>query len=152
MSHSITLCMLCTRAVCKVRGLTLFLRVGTLCRCGDGLFFEVPPLASDELLTTLHPLLEIVLHTVCHKLQEDNGTGGFDLVIWLEKPRNRMVIWLEKPRNRMVRYLECITDVLMGMMAVPIRTSAPWYFWVFPTTSRGHYPPTACGKRSAARF
>jgi len=29
-----------------------------LWRCGDGLFFEVPPLASDALLTTLHPLLE----------------------------------------------------------------------------------------------
>jgi hypothetical protein len=35
----------------------LLLRVGTLW-CGDGLFFEVPPLASDALLTTLHPLLE----------------------------------------------------------------------------------------------
>jgi hypothetical protein len=41
----------CTRAICKVRGLTLLLRVGTLWRCGDGLFFEVPPLASDALLT-----------------------------------------------------------------------------------------------------
>jgi hypothetical protein len=49
------------RAVCKVRGLTLLLRVGTLWRCGDGLFFEVPPLASDTLLTTLHPLLGNVL-------------------------------------------------------------------------------------------
>jgi hypothetical protein len=29
-----------TRAVCKVRGLTLLLRVGTLWRCGDGLFFR----------------------------------------------------------------------------------------------------------------
>jgi hypothetical protein len=28
------------RAVCKVRGLTLLLRVGTLWRCGDGLFFR----------------------------------------------------------------------------------------------------------------
>jgi hypothetical protein len=27
-------------------------------RCGDGLFFEVPTLASDALLTTLYPLLE----------------------------------------------------------------------------------------------
>jgi hypothetical protein len=53
---------LITRAVCKVRGLTLLLRVGTLWRCGDGLFFDVPPLASDALLTTLHTLLENVLH------------------------------------------------------------------------------------------
>jgi hypothetical protein len=52
------------RAVCKVHGLTLLLRVGTLWRCGDGLFFEVPPLTSDALLTTLHPLLENVLQTV----------------------------------------------------------------------------------------
>jgi hypothetical protein len=30
-----------TRGVCKVRGLALLLRVTTLWRCGDGLFFEV---------------------------------------------------------------------------------------------------------------
>jgi hypothetical protein len=47
-----------------------------LWRCGDGLFSEVPPLASDPLLTTLHPLLENVLQTVCRKLQEDSGTGA----------------------------------------------------------------------------
>jgi hypothetical protein len=34
--------------------------------CGDGLFFEVPLLVSDALLTTLHPLLENVLQTVDH--------------------------------------------------------------------------------------
>jgi hypothetical protein len=32
----------------------------------DGLVFEVPPLASDVLLTTLHPLLENVLQIVDH--------------------------------------------------------------------------------------
>jgi hypothetical protein len=37
-----------------------------LWRCGDGLFFEVPPLASNAILTTLHPLLENVLQTVDH--------------------------------------------------------------------------------------
>jgi hypothetical protein len=37
-----------------------------LWRCDDGLFFEVLPLASDALLTTLHPLLENVLQTVDH--------------------------------------------------------------------------------------
>jgi hypothetical protein len=41
---------ICTVAVCKVRGLILLLRVGTLCRCGDGLFFDVPPLANDAFL------------------------------------------------------------------------------------------------------
>jgi hypothetical protein len=34
-----------------------------LWRCVDGLFFEVPPLASDALLIKLHPLLENVLKT-----------------------------------------------------------------------------------------
>jgi hypothetical protein len=52
-----------------------------LWRCSDGLIFEVPPLASDALLTTLHPLLENVLQTVCLKLQEDSGTGGTDVLI-----------------------------------------------------------------------
>jgi hypothetical protein len=51
-----------------------------LWRCDDGLFFEVPPSAtSDALHITLHPLLENVLQTVFRKLQEDSGTGGFDL-------------------------------------------------------------------------
>jgi hypothetical protein len=99
-----------TRTVCKVRGLTLLLRVGTLWRFDDGLFFEVPPLASDAFLTTLHPILENVLQTICLKLQEDSGTGGFVILIWLEKPRNRMG-----------RDLDCMADVLMGMMAVPIQ-------------------------------
>jgi hypothetical protein len=35
-----------------------------LWRCDDGLIFEVPPLASDALLTTLHPFLKNVLQTV----------------------------------------------------------------------------------------
>jgi hypothetical protein len=34
---------LSTKAVCKVCGRTLLLRVGNLWRCGDGLFFEVTP-------------------------------------------------------------------------------------------------------------
>jgi hypothetical protein len=64
-------------AVWKVCGLTLLLRVGTLWRCGDGLFFEVPPLAIDALLTTLYLLLENVLQTVCRKLQEDPLSSHF---------------------------------------------------------------------------
>jgi hypothetical protein len=63
-----------------------------LWRCGNGLFFEVPPLASDALLTTLHPLLENVLQTVDH------------FEIWLEAP----ISWMEKPRNRMGRNLNSI--------------------------------------------
>jgi hypothetical protein len=48
--------------------------------CGGAMTvsFEVPLFASDA-LTTLHPLLENVLQTVCRKLQKDSGAGGFDL-------------------------------------------------------------------------
>jgi hypothetical protein len=92
-------CMSYTRTVWKVRGLTLLLRVGTLWRCGDGLFFEVPPLASDALLRTLHPLLENVLQTVDH----------FEISC-LGAPFS----WLEKPRNRMGRDLDCMADFLVG--------------------------------------
>jgi len=63
-----------TKAVRKVRGLTLLIRVRTSSRCGDGLFFEVPSLESDALHTMLHPLLENVLRTVCRKFQ-----GSLDL-------------------------------------------------------------------------
>jgi hypothetical protein len=68
-----------TEAIWQVRWLILLLRVGTVWRCGDG-----PPLASDALLTTLHPLLENVQHTVCRKLQEDSGTGSFDVLTTLK--------------------------------------------------------------------
>jgi len=93
-------------AVCKVHGLTLLLQVGTSWRCNDSLFFEVPPLASDALLTVLHPLLKNVLQTVCCKLQEDSRAGGFDL--------GAPFLWLEKPRNCMEQDVNCMTDVLMG--------------------------------------
>jgi hypothetical protein len=53
--------------------------------CGDGLFFEVPPLASDTILTTLYPLLENVLQTVDH-YEISYLRAPFS---WLEKPRNR---------------------------------------------------------------
>jgi hypothetical protein len=52
--------------------------------CGDCLFFEVPPLASDALLTTLHPLLGNVLQTVDHFEISYLGAP----FSWLEKPRN----------------------------------------------------------------
>jgi hypothetical protein len=67
-----------------------------LWRCGDGLFFELPPLASDVLLTTLHPLLENVMLTFDH----------FE-ISWLGAPFS----WLEKSRGR---DLDCMADVLMG--------------------------------------
>jgi hypothetical protein len=60
------------RAVWKVRGLTLLPRVGTLWRGGDGLFFEVRPLANDALLTTLRPLSE---NGVTAVLKEPGGAS-----------------------------------------------------------------------------
>jgi hypothetical protein len=74
------------RAVHKVRGLNLLLPVGTLQRCGNSLFFKVPPLASDALLTTLHPLLENMLQTIDYF--EISCLGGPSSR--LEKPRNCM--------------------------------------------------------------
>jgi hypothetical protein len=110
----------------KVLGFTLLLRVGTLWRCGDGLFFEVPTLVSDALLTTLHPLLENVLQTV-----------DYFEISCLGAPFS----WLEKPRNRMGRDLDSIADVLMGFHRSTfskLNTEfnsdlAPSDFWAFPT-------------------
>jgi hypothetical protein len=70
----------------KVCGLTLLLQVRTMWRCGDSLFFKVPPLASSTLLTTLHPLLENMLQTVDH-FEISCLRAPFS---WLEKPRNHM--------------------------------------------------------------
>jgi hypothetical protein len=83
------------KSVCKVRGLALLLRVGTLWRCGDGLFFEVPPFTSDALLTMLHKFLENVLQTVSPKLQEDSGTGGFELGAPFSRLEKREIAWGE---------------------------------------------------------
>jgi hypothetical protein len=87
-----------TRAICKVHGLTLLLQVGTLWRWGHCLFFKVLPLASNTLLTTLHPLIENVLQTTDH------------FKICCGAPFS----WLEKPKNHMGRDLDCMVDVLMG--------------------------------------
>jgi len=53
--------------------LTLVLQVGTLWKCGGDLFFEVPPMASNVLLMTLHPLYENVLQTIDHFSNHENG-------------------------------------------------------------------------------
>jgi hypothetical protein len=37
------------------------------------------PWQAVHFLTMLHPLLENMLQTICHKLQEDCGAGSFDL-------------------------------------------------------------------------
>jgi hypothetical protein len=61
--------------------------------------FEVPPLASDALLTTLHPLLKNVLQTV-----------DYFEISCLGDPFPR----LEKPRNLMGRDLDGMANILMG--------------------------------------
>jgi hypothetical protein len=112
--------------ILKVRGLTLLLRVGTLWRCGDGLFSEASPLASDALLTTIHPLLENVLQAVDHFK-----------ISCLGAPFS----WLEKPRKRMRRDLDCMAGVLMGFHRSASSKPntefssnlAPRDFWAFPT-------------------
>jgi hypothetical protein len=91
--------------------------------------FEVPPLASNALLTTLHPLLENVLETV-----------DYFEISCLGAPFS----WLEKPRNRIGRDLDCMADVLMGFLRSPFSRPntefnsdlAPCDFWAFPTMKR----------------
>jgi hypothetical protein len=78
------------RDILKVHGPMLLLQVRTLWRCGDGLFFKVPPLVSNTLLTMLHSLLKNVLQSVCCKLQEDSGTGRKVHVFSVEK--NLMIV------------------------------------------------------------
>jgi hypothetical protein len=50
-----------------------------LWRCDDDLFFEVSPLASDALLNKAPPTSRKRAADRLPKLQEDSGTGGFDL-------------------------------------------------------------------------
>jgi hypothetical protein len=100
-----------------------------LWRCGDGLLFQVPPLASDALLKTLHPLLENVLQTVDH----------FEISC-LRAPFS----WLEKSTNRMGRDLDCMAYVPMGFHRSTFSKPntefnsdlAPCDFWYFPTMKR----------------
>jgi hypothetical protein len=133
-------------AVCRVRGLVLLLPVGNSWRCGDGLFFEVPRLASDPFLTTLYPLLENVLQTV-----------DFFEISCLEAPFS----WLEKPRNRTGRDLDCMADVLMGFYRSTFSKPniefnsdlVPCHFWAFPTVKKElRGKKFRSDSRSAARF
>jgi hypothetical protein len=65
----------------------------------NGLCYEGAPLASDALLTTLHPLLENVLQTI-----------DYFEISCLGAP----CPWLEKPRNRMGRDLDCMANIVRG--------------------------------------
>jgi hypothetical protein len=135
-----------TRAICKVRGFTLLLRVATLWRCGDSLFFEVPALASDALLTRLHPLLEDVLQTV-HHFEISCLGAPFSL---LEKPRNRM--------GRDLNWILC-SDSKKWIGGTPFEHPpyspdlAPCDFWASPTTKRElRGKKFRSDQQSAARF
>jgi hypothetical protein len=117
------------RAICKVRGFTLLLWVGTLWRCSDGPFFKVPPLESNALLTMLHPLLENVLQTVDH-FKISCLRASFS---WLEKPRYHM--------GRDLNWILCLAwkRWISGTPLEHLPYSpdlAPCDFWAFPTMKR----------------
>jgi hypothetical protein len=110
-------------------------------------FFEVPPLASDALLTTLHSLLENVLQTVDHFEISCLGAS---------------FLWLEKPKNRMRRDLNWIlysvwkkwiggTSLERPPYSPP--DLAPCDFWAFPIMKRElRGKKFRSDQRSAARF
>jgi hypothetical protein len=117
-----------------------------LWRCGNGLFFEGPPLASDALLTTHHPLLENVLQTINH-LEISCLGASFSC--------------LEKLRNCMGRDLNCMADVLMGFHRSTFSKPntefnsdlASCNFWSFPAMKRELRGKKFQGDEwSAARF
>jgi hypothetical protein len=93
-------------------------------------FSEVPPLASDALLTMLHPLLKNMLQTIDH----------FQISC-LRAPFS----WLEKPRHHMVQDLDYMADVLTGFHQSTfskLNTKfnshlAPCNSWASETTKRG---------------
>jgi hypothetical protein len=134
-----------TKAVRKVRGLILLLRVGTLWRCGEGLLFEVPSLASDVLLTTLHPLLENVLQTVDH----------FEMSC-LGAPFS----WLEAQKSYGTRSdLNSVSGLEKWKGGTPLEhllhspRLAPCDFWGLPTMKRElRSKKFRSNQRSAARF
>jgi hypothetical protein len=111
---------------------------------GDSLFFEVPPLASNALLTTLHPLLENVLQTVDH-LEISCLGAPFS--------------WLERPRNRMGRDPDRMVDVLMGFNRSTFSKShtiqfrsRPMRFLGFSVKRELRGKKFRSDQRSAARF
>jgi hypothetical protein len=134
-----------TRAVSKVRGFTLLRRVGTFWTCGDGLLFEVPPLASDALFTTPHPLFQNVLQTVDH----------FEISC-LGAPFS----WLQNSRNRTGRDLNWILCSAWEkwISGTPLEHPlyspdlAPCDSWTFPTVKRELRGKFRSDQRSAARF
>jgi hypothetical protein len=112
----------CTRAVCKVRGLTLLLRVGTLWRCGDGLFFgsisldkrctsyNVPPTSRKRAADrwSLRNFLPRSSVFIVGKAQKSRGSRSeLDSVFGLEKVDrwNPMRTSTIQSRSRLMRFL-----------------------------------------------
>jgi hypothetical protein len=136
-----------TRAVCKVRGLTLLLRVGTLWRCGDGLLFEVPlPWQAMHFLQRSTHFSK----TCCRSLITSKFLAS-------ELPFHG---W-KSPEIAWGRDLDCMADVLMGFHRSTFSKPntefdsdlAPCDFWAFPTMFmelRGK--KFRSDQRSAARF
>jgi hypothetical protein len=114
-------------------------------RC-DGFFSEVLPLASDTLLTTLHPLLENVLQTVEHFGISCLGAP----VSWLEEPRNRT--------GKDLNWILC-SAWKKWISGTPLEHPpyspglTPCDFWAFPTMKRElRCKNFQSDVRSAARF
>jgi hypothetical protein len=120
--------------------------IGTLWTCSYGFFFEVPPLASDALLITLHPFLENVLQTVCRKLQEERRSSLF-AVGNAQKSHGWSGLCGGCSNEAPTIYF------FQGEHRIQFRSR----FRDGETNVKGqnrlfHYPPEAYGKRSAARF
>jgi hypothetical protein len=104
------------------------LRVGTFWRCGDGLVFQVPPLASGARLTTLRTF-------------RNRAADRWSLRNFL--PRSSLFMG-GKARNRMRRDLDCMANVLMGFHWSTFSKPnpefdldfAPCNFWAFSTMKR----------------
>jgi hypothetical protein len=107
-----------TRAIYKVRGLILLLRVGT---CGGAVTVSFPKYFPWQAMHFLQSSTHFskTYCRPCRGLQEYSGTGSFDL--------GAPFSWLKKPRNRMGRDLDCMVDVLMGFhrSIFPSRTQNP---------------------------
>jgi hypothetical protein len=132
------------RAVCKVHGLTLLLRVGTLWRCGDGLFFEVSPF-MHVLQHSTH-----LSKTCCRPLISSKFLAS-------ELPFHG---W-KRPEITWGRELVCMVHVIMGFYRSTFSKSntgfnsnlAPCDFWSFPTMkSKLRGKKFRSDQRSAARF
>jgi hypothetical protein len=104
-----------------------------LWRCGDGLFFRsTSPLASDALLTTLHPLLENVM--TCKPLITSKFLTSSELPFhgW------------KSPEITWGRDLDCMADVIMGFhrstclsLSAIQSTSRPMRFLGFSNHEKG---------------